>query len=148
VRFPVVIGLRPSFFLRGAGLLAHGVAASALLGLDLGLGGIAALALVVLGALLAWRAGRPSIVGLKLLADGRIEIAASLDEWRSAEVIPPLRIHPWLTVLRVRSEDSAHVLAIAPDSLACEDFRRLRLWLAWRRRPGTDLRLGPETVSG
>ncbi|MBK7897990.1 MAG: hypothetical protein IPJ99_00940 [Betaproteobacteria bacterium] len=47
-----------------------------------------------MGALLAWRAGRPSIVGLKLLADGRIEIAASLDEWRSAEVIPRYAFTP------------------------------------------------------
>lgn len=148
MQFPIVIGLRPSYFLCGAGLLAHVVAALALMGLGLGLGTVGALAMVALGATLAWRAGRLGIVGLKLLADGRLEIAASRDEWRSVEVIPPLHIHPWLTVLRVRSEDSAHVLVIVPDSLASEDFRRLRLWLAWRRRPATGARLGPKTESG
>lgn len=146
MQFPINIGLHPSRFLRGAGFLAHITAALALGGLGLGLGFIGALAMVALGATVAWRAGRPSVVGLKLFVDGRLEIATAQHDWRSAEVISPLRIHPWLTVLRIRSDDCACVLAIAPDSLTYEDFRRLRLWLGWRRRPTTDARLGPETV--
>lgn len=49
-----------------------------------------------------------------------------------AELQGAATVHPWLTVVRMVVGSRKVSLALLPDSMPPEDYRRLRVWLRWR----------------
>jgi hypothetical protein len=102
---------------------------------------------------LAWIAGsalralhrlRPG-VRMRAARDGAIEVGT-----RSGAVRPGSFVAPWLVIVRWRPSgewwDSS--LAVAPDMLGAEDFRRLRVLLRFGDRPLGPLSRGPKPTKG
>ena len=141
MQFPIVIGLHRSRFLDGALLVTTTIALMAISFVPWPVVVSALLGVVVLlVAILAARALKPQVQVLRIDNDGRISCRAGQDT-----ALFPVRLcsgpsaHSWLTVLRLEGEQGNYRLLIAPDSLASEDFRRLRVWLRWR----TEVSAGP-----
>lgn len=50
-----------------------------------------------------------------------------------AELMPSAIVHPWLTVVRLKTDGGGMCRLIATvDNLDREDFRRLRVFLRWQ----------------
>ncbi len=135
MQFPIVIGLRRSRFL-GAALVAVAALAGAVT-LALPWAPVvrgANLAAVVILASLAWRRFEPGLSAIRLEQTGRIFLAATGNaEFVEAELLPGATVHPWLTVIRLKTADQGmHILIVAVDSMKAEEFRRLRVFLRWR----------------
>ena len=135
MRFPIVIGLRRSRVL-GTALVAVAVLA--------GVATLASpwapsvrgfnLAAICIIASLAWRRLEPGLSAIRLEQDGRIFVAAAGDtKLVEAELLAGATVHPWLTVVRLKTADHGkHRLIVAVDSTKPDDFRRLRVFLRWR----------------
>ena len=125
-----------------------------LLGLQLAIGSLAMLAIglaelsaahqlilavMLLGAM-AWGVWqwRQPLPGLRLLANGRIQIEDGQGAWRKAEILPGCFVSPGLSVVRLRSGDTTRRLVLLPDSGPAHDMRRLRLSLRWAPRTHSD----------
>ncbi len=82
----------------------------------------------------AFQLRRQETTELRLEPDGSLLLRSGEDEWRPAAVLAQTSVSPWLSVLRYRleGEGRARSLAVLPDSLPADDFRRLRVWLRWR----------------
>ncbi len=89
--------------------------------------------ITALTASLAYRVAQPSrrrFTGLELDHDGMFRLRRD-DAWLPAHLLDAF-VTPALTVLRLRLEDGKSVaLTLLPDSLAGDDFRRLRVILKW-----------------
>jgi len=73
---------------------------------------------------------RRRFTGLELDHDGRFRLRRD-DAWLPAHLLDAF-VTPALTVLRLRLENGKPVaLTLLPDSLASDDFRRLRVSLKW-----------------
>lgn len=85
-------------------------------------------------AFLAWRQCSPKLSAIRLERDGRLSVLhAAACEFTAAEPLPGATVHPWLTVLRLKTGEGRIVpLILSGDSLAVDDFRRLRVFLRWR----------------
>lgn len=143
---PLRIRLKRSRIGRGV-LLAVFLCTLVAIGLaDLPLYGQVVLALLA-GAitLQAWRAPHP--LELRLHEDGRLEWRAAAASWQSASVLAHSSVSPWGCLLAYRTEGqrrTRHAL-ILPDSLAADDFRRLRVWLRWQAQVEGDRREAEST---
>ncbi|MBK8116214.1 MAG: hypothetical protein IPK44_17855 [Candidatus Accumulibacter sp.] len=132
MQFPIQIELRRSRLLWCLTSLLYVVAASCLLALPWPPGLLCVL-LVAL-ALSAWHALRPSrVVGLRLGNRGDLLLLLAGGDALSVAVQPETAVFRQLIVLRVRGDDQRRTdsLALLPDSMSAEQFRRLRLWLRW-----------------
>ena len=69
---------------------------------------------------------------LKLTSNSNLEIFQN--EWKTAELVGEQFVHPWLTIIRCRSETDRWPIAIVilHDKLDAEQFRMLRAHLNWR----------------
>jgi toxin CptA len=76
--------------------------------------------------------GPNAVVALKLSGAG-LEAETRAGAWFPATVLGSSFVSPWLTVLHLKLEGRRFVLPVVllPDSLAADDFRRLRVWLRW-----------------
>ena len=134
MQFPIVIGLHRSRFL-GTALVAitalAGVVTLALPWLPVIRGAILASIVVVAG--LAWRRLALGLSAIRLERAGKIFLAATGNsEFVEAELLAGATVHPWLTVIRLKTADQGrHMLIAAVDSMKPEDFRRLRVFLRW-----------------
>jgi toxin CptA len=72
------------------------------------------------------------VASLILGGDGDIEIVGVDGTASEAVVHPHTLVLSFLVVLLYRSQGRLRFLTLLGDSLAAEDFRRLRLWLRWR----------------
>ena len=138
MQLPVTLTLHPSRRLSLLLLAVHGGA----------LGLVAAVPLspwikliLLLGVLWsAWRAanniqGRQRIVHLTLHGDGLMEYRRFSGQGGESRIHPHTTVMPWLTVVLLRSGrrlEPLEPLVLLPDSLAGEEFRKLRLWLRWQ----------------
>ena len=97
------------------------------------------LANILLGTL-AWGISqwRQPLPGLRLLANGRIQIEDGQGAWCNAEVLPGCFVSPNLSVVRLRSRDTTRRVVLLPDSGPADDMRRLRLSLRWAPRTHSD----------
>lgn len=132
-RAPLVIRLRPSRIGRLALLAVTSIALASITHADLpALAVVAAVVYTFVLTLHAWRARIP--LELRLFADGSLEIRHPAQAWQTAQVLTRSMVNPWLTVLAYRLEGERHgrSITLLPDSLSCDDFRRLRVWLCWR----------------
>jgi toxin CptA len=135
VQLPIVIGLYRSRFLGAALVAVAALAGVATLALPLApVVRAANFAAIVIVAGLAWRRLGLGISAIKLEQDGKISLAATGDsEFVEAELLAGATVHPWLTVIRLKTADQRkHLLIVAVDSMKAEDFRRLRVFLRWR----------------
>ncbi len=77
----------------------------------------------------------PPEIGVQLRCDpdGQLLIAAN-GGWHAADVLPDTTVLAWLVVLRYRRHGKrfADTSLILADSVQCDDFRRLRVWLRWQ----------------
>ena len=135
MQFPITIGLHRSRIVDGVVVLLAVLAS----GVFVGYPGDAwlrwGLLLSVWGlALLAGYRLTPELGALRLEQRGEISIArVGATAFLSATIEPGATVHPWLTVLRLRSEDGRRYhLILAVDSANRDDFRRLRTFLRWR----------------
>lgn len=132
MQFPVSLRLHRSLLYDWLTRLA---AALALTGLLLsGLPGLLMLLSVCLWLALvvsAWRQRQPECLEILLYKDGRLLCLHKGRESETVMVMYGTLIHPYLTVLRVDTVSGVRHWVVMPDSLAAEDFRRLRVWLKW-----------------
>jgi len=134
VQFPIIIGLRRSRFLDGAILANSGIgfAMIALVPWTLPVSAMLGCATVFV-ALFSVKALTPQIRTLRIDNDGRISFQmAGRSDFIQVRLLPGATAHPWLTVLRLADDRGTYRVVIAPDSVAPEEFRRLRVWLRWR----------------
>lgn len=90
-------------------------------------------AVTALVAIQVIRALSPRVEALRIDCDGHLTCQAIGESgFVPAHLLPGATVHPWLTVLHLAIEDDAWLLVVAPDSVAPEEFRRLRVWLRWR----------------
>lgn len=76
-----------------------------------------------------------SITALELKEGGELSIQTRRGDWCAATLLGSSFVGPYLTVLSLKIEKSpfARHAVIMPDSLNAEDFRKLRVWLRWRK---------------
>lgn len=133
MQFPIIIGLHRSFFLESAVLATHALVAASLFApgwpapvLAFGWGATAA------SAFFAWRQASPKLAQLRLHGDGRVDGREAGDrDFEAAELLGQPYVHQWLTVFIIRIGGRRIPVAVLPDSMASEEFRRLRVWLRW-----------------
>ncbi len=134
MQFPITIGLRRSFFLAGGAILVHALALLAIwvpawtIAIT-----IAGYGFIVVSALWSVRQWMSQEVALRLLADGRLECRFSGDEvFLPAELAAPATVHPWMTVIHVKTSNRKMTIVAMPDSGRADELRQLRIWLRWR----------------
>jgi toxin CptA len=135
VQFPITIGLRRSRFLDGFIGLSLLLASGAILAFPRSTL-IQAMILCSIGffAALAWRRLKPRFSAIRLEHSGEISLLCAADQvFVLAEILPGATVHPWLTVVRLKTEDGSPLtLIVTVDSLKAADFRCLRVFLRWR----------------
>lgn len=128
---PLTIPLRPSRRLLLVQSVAHLSAAGAVLASTIP-SWLMALILLLVGLSLARQRRLPPVAAIVLRGDGAIEIVGADATAREAEVHPHTVVLSFLVVLLYRQQGRLRSLTVPDDSLAAEDFRRLRLWLRWQ----------------
>ncbi|NWG87157.1 MAG: hypothetical protein HXY26_06535 [Hydrogenophilaceae bacterium] len=79
-----------------------------------------------------WTLRQRPPVRLRCLADGDLFMADEMAGWRPVELQAGSLVSPMCTVLRLRIDGRSRSVVVLADSLAAEDFRRLRVWLRWK----------------
>jgi len=144
VQFPILIGLRRSRFLDLAVLMVALLASASIFWfLGAQLIRIALLFTTWALALLAWRNLKPYFQSIRLERSGHIfAVRAGEADFSRVELEPLSTVHPWLTVIRLKTENGrCNTVIVTVDSLLNTDFRRLRVHLRWQASvsaPGDD----------
>ena len=135
MQFPITIGLHRSRIL-DAGLLAVLILATGLLlawpqALLIRLSGVGA---TWLAGGLVWRQLVPMLTAVRLERNGGIlGYISGHQDFEPVKVLAGAIVHPWLTVVRLRSEQGElYILIATADTMSPSDFRRLRVFLRWR----------------
>lgn len=82
---------------------------------------------------------RRLLPGLRLKADGQIQISVAGAEWHTAEILPGSFVSPGFSTVRLRDANGEiHRLTLLPDSASPGDLRRLRVSLRWAPRTRLD----------
>ena len=84
-----------------------------------------------------WQWRRP-LPGLRIKADGQIQLDAGNSGWHPVALLPGSFVSPGLSVVRLRTPDSTRPLVLLPDSASRDALRRLRLSLRWAPRTRSD----------
>lgn len=135
MQFPIMIGLHRSRFLDSflvlSAVLASGAALVFPRSTEIQVVILLAVWLVVISA---WRQLSPRIAAIRLERSGEISLLPlSGEEFFLVGILPGATVHPWLTVIRLKtSAGLAYTLIVTVDSLNEADFRHLRVFLRWR----------------
>ena len=76
-----------------------------------------------------------SIVALEITDQGEISFQTRIGEWIECDLLGSSYVSPRLTIVNFRPRGrwtSRHVIFL-PDNVDPRDFRRLRMWLRWKR---------------
>lgn len=78
-----------------------------------------------------------AVIGLEIASDDKFSIQTQRGGWIECEVLGSTYVISFLTILNLKRTDSGRITraVILPDSLDAEDFRKLRVWLRWKRDP-------------
>jgi toxin CptA len=125
------LSIKPSRRLLLVQLLAHAIAAVAVLASEIP-PWLAAILLLLVGASLARVRRAIPACGLLLHGDGGLEIVSAGGTADTAEIHAHTLVLSFLVVLLYRQQGRLRSLTLLGDSLPAEDFRQLRLWLRWR----------------
>lgn len=92
----------------------------------------------------ALRSAPGALTALELRQDGSAAVQDQQGRWSDARVLGSSFVSPVLTILNVKVAGARlrRSVVVAPDTLPADDFRRLRVWLRWRRPP-TDVGTTP-----
>ena len=130
---------------RSVGLMVLQLAMGVLAGIAIGLADLPrliqlALAICLVSALTwaAWQWRRP-LPGLRIKADGQLQLDAGTGIWQYADLLPGSFVSTGLSVVRLRTSNATHRLVLLPDSASSDALRRLRLSLRWARRTHSDI---------
>lgn len=85
----------------------------------------------------AWRRGRGAATALHFIDREQLRVRMHDGSWHAGRVLGSSTVGTTLTLLNIALDDRrlpVHVV-LPGDSLAAEDFRRLRVWLRWGPRP-------------
>ncbi|MGH8726709.1 MAG: protein YgfX [Burkholderiales bacterium] len=134
------IGLRSSKLLTVSLVAGHLILGVALWPLHLPLAGKIAATFILAASCVfyvrrdALLAARNSIVSARIEADGACRIELKFGEAQECFLLDSSFVTPSLTILnlKVQGKRRARHVAILPDSLPPDDFRRLRVWLRWK----------------
>jgi toxin CptA len=79
-----------------------------------------------------------AIVALDVRDDGTVSLQTRSGEWIECDVLDSSYVAPRLTVVnfRPRGGQGARHLVLVPDNVDPRDYRRLRMWLRWKRGDG------------
>lgn len=135
MQFPVIVGLHRSRFLDIALLFGAMLSTVAVFASRQSPAIQAALVItiwIVFG--LACRRLLPKLSTIRLERTGHVFISNNDGNvFVAAQLLPDAAVHPWLTVMRLRTDEGQrHTLIVTVDSLSQQDFRRLRVFLRWR----------------
>ena len=80
-----------------------------------------------------------SPVAIEFGSDNKLSVQTRHGEWSEYAVLGDTYVTAYLTVMNLRQTDSHEVkrIAILPDSVDADDFRKLRVWLRWNEGRGT-----------
>ena len=135
MQFPMIIGLRRSRLLDAFIVLSALGAIGAAYALPSSIW-IQAAILCMTGVIATWamRQLRPRISSIRLERNGELSLLRNAEkDYVAAEILPGATVHPWLTVVRLKSDGQPQqTLIVTVDSLKAADFRRLRVFLRWR----------------
>lgn len=135
MQLPMTIGLRRSRLIDGFVGLCGLLASLVILAFPRSALVQGGLLLLIWGlVLLSWSRCSPRLSAIRLEREGGLSIAlVGEPEWATAALLPGATVHPWLTVLRLKTlEGRIFPLVLVGDSLDAADFRRLRVFLRWR----------------
>jgi len=76
-----------------------------------------------------------AIVALEISEGGALLFQTRRGDWEKGTLLDSSFVAPYLTVLNLKSEGGrfARHVVILPDSVAADEFRRLRVWLRWHK---------------
>jgi toxin CptA len=76
-----------------------------------------------------------AVVEVDARDDGHLGLVQRDGVCVDAEVLPATAVYGWAVLLRVRvaGERRARSIVVLADSVDAESFRRLRIWLRWKR---------------
>ena len=79
-----------------------------------------------------------SIVALEISDGGEISFQTRIGEWIEGDLLGSSYVSPRLTIVNVqpRGRWAARRVIFVPDNVDPRDFRRLRMWLRWKRDGG------------
>jgi toxin CptA len=88
----------------------------------------------------ALRLGANAVIALRISSDNAFSVQRRRGEWRECEVLGSTYVTAFLTVLNFRVSGARRVRSVVlmSDSMAADDFRRLRVWLRWRPQTKPD----------
>lgn len=135
MQFPITIGLHRSRFLDAMLLAVSVLASAAILGFECSPSIRAGLFIAVLVlAIQAWYALMPSIKAIRLERNGGIFITrVGESDFVLATPKPGATIHPWLSIIRLTTEDGRTATLIATvNRKNSENLRRLRMFVRWQ----------------
>ena len=77
--------------------------------------------------------GRRGIRAIHVARDGEIAVRSATGSWHAGVLRQGSFVAPWLTIIRWRAAGARfeRVIAILPDMVPAEDFRRVRVILRW-----------------
>lgn len=132
--------LAPSWRLAAILVLGHGGVAAIVLWLEISFAWrIALIALLIVSLIhelrtTALRLGANAVNTLRIAADNTFSVQTRRGDWRTCEVLGSTYVTAFLTVLNLRLAGQRRMRSVVlmSDSMAADDFRRLRVWLRWR----------------
>ena len=135
------IALRPSRMLAAILVMAHCAAIILILligipqWLQTGAIGILVASLAFYVRQVALLRSSSAVVAVEIASDDAFSVQTRRGDWLGCDVLGSTYVAPLLTVLNLREleNNSVRHVVILPDSLDAEDFRRLRVWLRWKR---------------
>jgi toxin CptA len=76
-----------------------------------------------------------SIIALEIRENGTVSYRARGGEWVDCELLGSSFVSPRLTIVNLRPVGRRRTrrVIVVPDNVDPRDFRRLRLWLRWKR---------------
>jgi len=135
----------PSWQLAAILTAGHGVVALIILFTDFALAARLAILAVLFASLIfelrttALRLGANAVIAVRISAADIFSAQTRRHGWCECEVLGSTYVTAALTVLNLRMTGARRVRSVVlmRDSIAADDFRRLRLWLRWRLPPRT-----------
>lgn len=135
MQFPITIGLHRSRLIDLGLLLVALLASVATLGFpQTTFIKFSVCAVIWITTGLAWQKLSPKFSAIRLERSGQVFIDRNgSSEFVAAKILPGATVHPWMTAVKLKTEDGCYNLLIATvDSLNQQDFRRLRVFLRWQ----------------
>ena len=76
-----------------------------------------------------------AVVAIEISSDDVLSIQTRRGGWIECEVLGNTYVMPFLSILNLKQIDGGAIrrCAILPDGIDAEDFRKLRVWLRWKR---------------